>query len=92
MDLKSLIMYRTIPQKCIYLFRVIFLLQISNEIIEELLPVMVWIHGGGFDTGSGGYSLYGPQYFMDEDVIIVAINYRIGPLGNEIIKPAVNSL
>ena len=43
------------------------------------LPVMVWIHGGGFSTGSG--FMYGPEYILDKDVIFVSFNYRLGPLG-----------
>lgn len=42
---------------------------------------MVWIHGGAFVFGHGGLSVYGPQYLMDEDVIFVSINYRLGSLG-----------
>ena len=45
------------------------------------LPVMVWIHGGGFFAGSGNPDIYGPEYFMDYDVILVSVNYRVGPLG-----------
>ncbi|XP_037075291.1 LOW QUALITY PROTEIN: neuroligin-2-like [Pollicipes pollicipes] len=45
------------------------------------LPVMVWIHGGGFKTGSGDVQLYGPDYLMDEDVVVVTFNYRLGALG-----------
>ncbi|XP_050428135.1 esterase E4-like [Adelges cooleyi] len=46
------------------------------------LPVMFWIHGGGFAAGSGG-SVFtgGPDYFMDKDVVLVSINYRLGLLG-----------
>ena len=33
------------------------------------LPVMVFIHGGGFFIGSGSNSLYGPERFMDYDVV-----------------------
>ncbi|PSN48049.1 hypothetical protein C0J52_09112 [Blattella germanica] len=45
-------------------------------------PVMVWIHGGGFFLGSGNTDLYGPDYFMNVgDVILVTLNYRLGPLG-----------
>lgn len=40
---------------------------------------MVWIHGGGFVAGAG--ALTGPDFFLDEDVILVAPNYRLGPLG-----------
>ena len=42
---------------------------------------MVWIHGGAFVSGSGTFWDYGPQYFMEAGVIIVTINYRLGPLG-----------
>ena len=49
--------------------------------ITQKLPVMVWIHGGGFFAGSSSPSFYGPDYFMDYNVILVAINYRLGPLG-----------
>ena len=40
---------------------------------------MFWIHGGAFQFGSG--SSFGPEYFMDEDVVIVTINYRLGITG-----------
>ncbi|XP_050297427.1 juvenile hormone esterase-like [Anthonomus grandis grandis] len=45
------------------------------------LPVMFWIYGGGFRAGSGIFKFYGPQNFMDENVILVTFNYRLGPLG-----------
>ena len=45
------------------------------------LPVMVWVHGGGFVSGDGGDRLYGPRYLLDRDVILVTFNYRLGPLG-----------
>jgi carboxylesterase type B len=45
------------------------------------LDVMVWIHGGGFLNGSGGTQMYGPQYILDKDIILVTINYRLGILG-----------
>ncbi|CAH1406886.1 unnamed protein product [Nezara viridula] len=50
---------------------------------KKLLPVMVYIHGGFFEFGSGenARELGGPEYFMDESVVLVKINYRLGPLG-----------
>lgn len=42
---------------------------------------MFWIHGGGFTFGSGNAFLYGPDYLIAEDVVLVTINYRLGPLG-----------
>jgi len=47
----------------------------------EFFPVMVFIHGGGFVTGSGISSIYGAEYFMDKDIVLVTINYRISVLG-----------
>jgi para-nitrobenzyl esterase len=45
-------------------------------------PVMVWLHGGGFTSGTG----YGLLYFGDHlarggDVVVVTLNYRLGALG-----------
>ena len=48
---------------------------------ELKLPVMIWIHGGSLTVGSGKFDSYGPHSFMDEDLVIVTINYRLGPLG-----------
>ncbi|KYM89950.1 Venom carboxylesterase-6 [Atta colombica] len=43
------------------------------------LPVLFWIHGGAFQFGSGMF--YSAKYLMDSDVILVTINYRLGPMG-----------
>nr|WP_154984289.1 carboxylesterase/lipase family protein [Paenibacillus xylanexedens] len=49
---------------------------------SHTLPVMVWIHGGSFVTGSGSLPVYdGTQLAVRGDVIVVTINYRLGPLG-----------
>uniref|UniRef100_A0A1B0EWG9 Carboxylic ester hydrolase n=1 Tax=Lutzomyia longipalpis TaxID=7200 RepID=A0A1B0EWG9_LUTLO len=47
----------------------------------EKLPVMVWIHGGAFMMDSGSERIYSPEYLIQEDVIVVTLNYRLGPLG-----------
>jgi len=48
----------------------------------ERRPVMVWIHGGAFTIGSGAQSIYeGTALAQRGDVVIVTINYRLGPLG-----------
>lgn len=45
-------------------------------------PVMVWIHGGGFMVGSGSTGIYsGEDLARRRDVVVVTINYRLGPLG-----------
>ncbi|MDQ3107528.1 MAG: carboxylesterase/lipase family protein [Actinomycetota bacterium] len=45
-------------------------------------PVMVWIHGGAFVTGSGSGAFYRGQHLAARgDVVVVTINYRLGALG-----------
>ncbi len=45
-------------------------------------PVLFWIHGGGFTTGSGSALVYyGRNITMRGDVVLVTINYRLGALG-----------
>ena len=47
----------------------------------EPLPVMVWIHGGGLNNGSGTAALYDGANLARRDVVVVTINYRLGRLG-----------
>ena len=50
---------------------------------EVAKPVMVFIHGGAFIIGSGNGEddVYGPKLLMDRDIVLVTINYRLGPFG-----------
>ena len=45
------------------------------------LPVMVFIHGGAFFLGDGTPEFYGPGWLIDHGIVLVTINYRLGPLG-----------
>lgn len=46
-------------------------------------PVMVWLHGGGFTSGSGASSLYdGTNLVRRGDVVVVTLNHRLGALGH----------
>lgn len=56
-------------------------LNVYTKSLNQNLPVMVWLHGGGFYMGSGNDLIYGPDYFVDDGVIVVTINYRLGVLG-----------
>lgn len=48
----------------------------------DLLPVMVYIHGGGFVFGSGtDDSVHGPENIIPKNIVIVSLNYRLGILG-----------
>ena len=45
-------------------------------------PVMVWLHGGGYDQGSGGAPGYdGAGLAVHKDVVVVSINHRLNVLG-----------
>ncbi|XP_075235208.1 juvenile hormone esterase-like isoform X2 [Lycorma delicatula] len=48
---------------------------------KSLKPVMVWVHGGGFQSGSGNTDYYGPDFLVKNDVVLVTFNYRLGVLG-----------
>ena len=45
------------------------------------LPVMVWFHGGGFTAGSGALPIYHGDRLARRGVVVVTVNYRLGPLG-----------
>lgn len=48
---------------------------------DAKLPVMVWIHGGGCTTGSGSAPYYNGTNLAQQGVVLVTINYRLGPFG-----------
>jgi para-nitrobenzyl esterase len=48
---------------------------------DEKLPVMVWIHGGAFMSGSGSDDMYDGTALSEKGVVVVTLNYRLGPLG-----------
>ena len=49
---------------------------------EKKRPVMVFIHGGGFQQGTGSKPYYeGSTLAREGDVVVVTINYRLGVLG-----------
>ena len=47
----------------------------------ERRPVMVWIHGGGLNNGSGTAALYDGTNLAKRGVVVVTLNYRLGRLG-----------
>lgn len=54
----------------------------STATTDNTLPVLVWIYGGAFTTGFAGRYLYGPQFLVRHDIILVTLNYRLGPYGS----------
>merc|ERR1719193_2031688 len=51
----------------------------TPDVKQPILPVMVFIHGGGFIFGSG--SDYDGSWLAKEGVVVVTINYRLGLFG-----------
>ncbi|HET7534995.1 MAG TPA: carboxylesterase family protein [Candidatus Didemnitutus sp.] len=47
----------------------------------EKLPVLVWIYGGGFIVGSTSTPVHNGEHLARKGVVLVSINYRVGPLG-----------
>lgn len=45
------------------------------------MPVVVFIHPGGFYIGSGSSTNHGPEYLLEEDVVLVTFNYRLAYFG-----------
>ena len=66
----------TISEDCLYLN-----IWTPARRARERLPVIVWIHGGGYSTGSASMPLYWGDKLAHRGVIVVTIAYRLGPLG-----------
>ena len=68
-------------EDCLYLS--VYAPKLSKaEIIknDKKLPVMVWVHGGSNKSGAG--SMYdGSRLAAEQNLIVVSINYRLGPFG-----------
>ncbi|KAL0969976.1 hypothetical protein UPYG_G00235470 [Umbra pygmaea] len=49
---------------------------------SSLAPVLVWIYGGGYTTGTASLDMYDGRFLsQSEGVVVVSMNYRLGPLG-----------
>jgi len=55
-------------------------LNVHAPVGAECLPVMVWIHGGGFYLGSAN-EFDGSALAVTAGAVVVTINYRLGLLG-----------
>ena len=53
----------------------------SAEDAAERLPVMVWIHGGGWTSGSNSGATYNGEAFARNGVVLVSVNYRMSGFG-----------
>ncbi|SRR6266702_3662576 len=50
--------------------------------VDAQLPVLVWIHGGGFQGGSGYHPSYEGEGLAKQGVVVVTFNYRVGIFGS----------
>jgi len=48
---------------------------------DGALPVMVWLHPGGLDTGNGNLPMYNAPALPQHGVVLVTVNHRLGALG-----------
>src|SRR5580658_2712213 len=54
----------------------------TNGLDARKRPVMVWLHGGGFTSGNGSYTMYdGANMARKQDVVIVTVNHRLNSFG-----------
>lgn len=54
----------------------------SSASLGHKRPVMVWLHGGGFTSGSGGFKIYdGVNLAGRHDVVVVTVNHRLNAFG-----------
>jgi para-nitrobenzyl esterase len=51
------------------------------ERADQLLPVIVWIHGGGFFTGAGSADIYDGENLASKGAVVLTFNYRLGSFG-----------
>ena len=56
-------------------------LNIASKKLNAEMPVMIWIHGGAYITGSANSALYQLDSLPLHDIVLVTINYRLGPFG-----------
>jgi para-nitrobenzyl esterase len=51
------------------------------ESAGDRLPVFFWIHGGGYNSGSGSVAIYDGERLARQGIIVITVNYRVGVLG-----------
>ncbi|XP_076643336.1 carboxylic ester hydrolase-like [Halictus rubicundus] len=68
-------------EDCLYLNVYTPKLPTEKDKLKGGYPVMIWLHGCGWICGAGHSEFYSPKFLLDRDVILVTVNYRLGPLG-----------
>lgn len=68
--------FKKISEDCLYLN-----VWTNAKSRNEKLPVMVWIHGGGWNFGASSIKEYNGLNLAKKSVVVVSFNYRLGPFG-----------
>uniref|UniRef100_A0A3B4A6S9 Carboxylic ester hydrolase n=1 Tax=Periophthalmus magnuspinnatus TaxID=409849 RepID=A0A3B4A6S9_9GOBI len=69
-----------LSEDCLYLN--VWTPRVKTSQPQTPAPVMVWIYGGGFTTGTSSLPLYSGLFLSSfENVVVVSMNYRLGALG-----------
>jgi para-nitrobenzyl esterase len=68
-----------VSEDCLYLN--VWTRSLPRPASRALLPVLVWIHGGGFWAGFGGEERHNGARLAQKGAVVVTLNYRLGPLG-----------
>jgi para-nitrobenzyl esterase len=72
----------TIPKSATIVGEDCQVLNIWTNSLAGKRPVMVWLHGGGFSSGNGGYTMYdGANLARKRDVVSVTLNHRLNAFG-----------
>ncbi|VDN34662.1 unnamed protein product [Dibothriocephalus latus] len=67
-------------------------LNVWKPTVAKNLSVMVWIHGGGVNSGSANFDEYDGRFLAGrEQVVVVSMQYRVGPLGFLCLKKAMRN-
>lgn len=56
-------------------------LNIRRPLLGENFPVLVYIHGGGYNSGTAASSLFDGESFVKNDIVYITIQYRLGVWG-----------
>ncbi|XP_031637231.1 esterase B1-like [Contarinia nasturtii] len=54
---------------------------VPDSDVKSKLAVLFFIHGGGYTEGSYHDSIFGPDFIVEKETILVTINYRLGAFG-----------
>lgn len=59
-----------------------FFLNVWTPVAAERLPVLVFVHGGAWASGGGAMRWYRGQRLATHGLVVVTLNYRLGPAGH----------